>query len=814
MYKSLKLAGALLMALVLVACGGRTSDPAPSLTPSLSSGSRVLGVGSVALGEPHEIAFQSIDGALDYGDVTVSLPLVGTAVIEGQNGTFRYFRARVNVTNNTADDLSNLTLLGVALPGLPQLSDSLTFSPIITPRGAGGVTLPDEEDLIRSIKPTNSPNLNNSDEYEIFERDFVAYSLADVTSVDFIADADDVLTSAFGAEFTYESGSYFAFPYGFSAGDIAAGATEEIDLAFRIPTGSSVNSFTFTFLAVQNDTEIIVQAPDEVDLSNPPVDTNASGAEAAFTASPATPKALVYIGPGTRIISSDAAVSAEANKLANVLIAGGFTFGDNSFAETFLLDVTEDPIIFDGGDLNIAFDSTPADGIAGEAIPGADGTVRLIVTDDDGEPVENIPVTLDISFTSTTDETNPNFVPGDFSFTTVTVLTDGAGIAEFANIVLETAGEYELVFTSAGGAGVSANIEVRSGALDSISIPQATLDLYDGNEFGAGATLPAITVSAVDAFGNIKVVPPSATIVASLINANGATLNGDTEETISTPDDDGDPVSATFDDFVINETGQGYIIRFNAIIGGDTATVQTPAFDIGEGAAELVIIEQVATPNKAGEPLTGATPGQELAIQVLDDQGVGIPNRVVTATLNGPGDFISGGNTVDVATDANGIAAFTDLTISVLGNYDITFSVDGGGDLGVNEEITDTFEVVPGMPASLAFTTTPATAITTGDDITAVVEVEDMFGNLVPGVGVLVGRVAPNPLRVEVAGSTSPSSRTVITNASGEAVFTGANAISIVDADGEAAPGTITLRFTIPGVSGLELLSGEITITD
>ena len=88
-------------------------------------------------------------------------------------------------------------------------------------------------------------------------------------------------------------------------------------------------------------------------------------------------------------------------------------------------------------------------------------------------------------------------------------------------------------------------------------------------------------------------------------------------------------------------------------------------------SVELVITTQPATRATSGETLA-----QQPVVLVTDKDGNPVEGVLVTAKLTTGADTLSG--TTTVTTDANGIATFTDLVLSLPAHTDkLTFSSPG-----------------------------------------------------------------------------------------------------------------------------------------
>jgi hypothetical protein len=131
---------------------------------------------------------------------------------------------------------------------------------------------------------------------------------------------------------------------------------------------------------------------------------------------------------------------------------------------------------------------------------------------------------------------------------------------------------------------------------------------------------------------------------------------------------------------------------------------------------------------------SGATAGAAFTIQpaltIEDSAGKPVTTATAPVTLfielnsTSQGSVLLGTKTIKTV---NGVAIFNDLTINVAGTYRLTATSPG-----LTPILSDSFDVVPGAPAKLAFSVQPAWAMA-GNMLSKqpVVNVEDSNGNTV-----------------------------------------------------------------------------------
>ena len=333
-----------------------------------------------------------------------------------------------------------------------------------------------------------------------------------------------------------------------------------------------------------------------------------------------------------------------------------------------------------------------------------------------------------------------------FSFTagsTTSATTNAGGLATFSNLVTNTAGSgYTLTAASSGLGNVTSNsFTVNPATANKVVFVQQPTTTTAGN-----AINPAPTVQVEDTFGNA--VPGSGVTVT--MTANGFSFTGGSTTSANT----NAAGLATFSNLVTNTAGSGYTLT---AASSGLGTVNSNAFTVNPAAASKIVFVQQPTTTTAGNAISPAP-----TVQVEDTFGNAVADNGATVTMSvnsGPGGFT--GSTTSTTTNAGGLATFSNLVLNTSGSYTIKATSSGLGNVNSNS-----FTVNPATAVKVAFVQQP-TATTAGSAISPspTVQVEDTFGNAVPGSGVAV-TMSPNGFSLTGGSTTSAN-----TNAGGLATF-------------------------------------------
>jgi|GEM_PF-845083 len=315
--------------------------------------------------------------------------------------------------------------------------------------------------------------------------------------------------------------------------------------------------------------------------------------------------------------------------------------------------------------------------------------------------------------------------------------TDGEGVATFDDLVIETAGDYQLNF-SIDGEGLehvtTDDFTVEPADADSVAIVTEPADSTAGESLAGPPT-----VNVTDEFDNLV-----DGISVTVSEMSGYTFDNGTT-TIETVDG-----LATFDDLVI-ETAANYELEFSitdaedGVVEADDAA--SDVFTVEPADANSVDIDTQPADSTAGELIVGPP-----TVNVTDTFNNPIANKKVTATINGSATL---DGATEAATNSTGIAVFDQLSNTTADTYELSFALTENN--AVNS-ISDAFEITPAAPDRLAATNVTETAGIEGE---ITLTLTDEFSNQIPG----------ETISVSDDSNISNLAETAITNESGVAAF-------------------------------------------
>ncbi len=240
-----------------------------------------------------------------------------------------------------------------------------------------------------------------------------------------------------------------------------------------------------------------------------------------------------------------------------------------------------------------------------------------------------------------------------------------------------------------------------------------------------GATIaPPLQVFVADGLNNVVTTSTASVGLAFGANPGGATLGGTT--TVAA-------VSgvATFSNLTVSAAGNIYNL---AASSAGLASATSNTFNVVDPAAAIVLaFSAQPTATTAGSIVT---PNVAVAIRNSSNATVTSANNAITLSIaSGPAGATLGGTTT--VTAVNGIAAFTNLSITTSGAYTLKATASG-----LNNGTSASFAISPSVATKLAVTAQPTTMIA-GQVIATplVVQIQDQYGNLVT--------TASNPITVE-----------------------------------------------------------------
>lgn len=250
------------------------------------------------------------------------------------------------------------------------------------------------------------------------------------------------------------------------------------------------------------------------------------------------------------------------------------------------------------------------------------------------------------------------------------------------------------------------------------------------------AITPAVRVTVYDRSNNVYTAAPVAISVNLGNNPSGATLSGTT--TVNTVNG-----VATFSDLSLDRQGTGYTLVAS---GSGLLTDTSTAFSVQNPPDRLAFSVQ---------PVSSASGATLPAVRVVtqDSSGGTVTSPPVSVTLalenNPAGGTLSGTLT---ATTVNGIATFSNLSLDRAGTgYTLRAS-----STGLTGAVSSAFDITPGAPAALAFTSQPSST-TAGASLGSVsVAIRDAAGNLVTSASNTIAlALGANPGGGRLSGTTS-----------------------------------------------------------
>lgn len=283
---------------------------------------------------------------------------------------------------------------------------------------------------------------------------------------------------------------------------------------------------------------------------------------------------------------------------------------------------------------------------------------------------------------------------------------------------------------------------------------------------GSSITVTARVLRRVSGGAN---TPVSGRTVTLAVTSGGGTINGSTTATVTTQADG--TVSATW---ILGATAGTQTVR------ASVSATEFLDFTVTAIAQPSQLVLQTAPP---GSAQSGVILSPQPSIQLKDASGANVPQAgvPVSVTIETGGGTLAG--TTTVATNASGLAVFTDLSISgTIGNRTLRFSATLGSS-NVNV-LSGAIALAAGPASQIVLTTAPPANAPVGVPLAPPpgVQLRDAAGNDVSQAGV------PVTVAIETGGGTLAGTATVATNASGLATFPN---LTI-----NGTPGTRTLRFS------------------
>jgi hypothetical protein len=300
--------------------------------------------------------------------------------------------------------------------------------------------------------------------------------------------------------------------------------------------------------------------------------------------------------------------------------------------------------------------------------------------------------------------------PGGFAGGSATTATVSSGVASFANLVLNTAGNYTLGESATGGltGPVSTSFTITPAGRDHLAfgIQPATAT--------AGVAVPTVTVRVFDVFGNLATNDNGTQVTLSKASGPGGFAAGSMTTAIASSG------VATFSNLVLNTAGT-YTLGETGT-GGITGPDSSSFTVVPAAGANLVFLQQPS------QTAAGAAISPAVAVKIFDHFGNFASNdntdQVTLSVSTGPAAFAAGSTTT--VTAVNGIATFPNLVLNLAGSY--TLGEVGTG--GITGPDSSSFTIVPAGGDHLVFLQQPSNAAAGAPIGPAVtVKIFDRFGN-------------------------------------------------------------------------------------
>ncbi|MGC3960987.1 MAG: hypothetical protein QM813_24565 [Verrucomicrobiota bacterium] len=341
----------------------------------------------------------------------------------------------------------------------------------------------------------------------------------------------------------------------------------------------------------------------------------------------------------------------------------------NKWMGQFSGAVTSVPVFVGPSIAGQKFLQQPSDTVAGVIISPS---VTLLVTNSSGAGVAGIPVALSLASGSGT-------LNG-----TVTQLTDGSGVATFADLNMIEAGTKSLRALITGAAtNTSATFNIIPAAAS-----QLVINTQPSANAIAGIAFPAQPVVSIrDAYGNT--VSGTDVIVAS--QTAGGTLSQTPANSVSVAAVNG---VATFAGLNITNAGTSTLTFSSGVF----PTINSGNIAVAPGAAALITMQQ--QPSATAQ--VGVVFDTQPIVFVTDAFGNTVANNTIISasssvgTLQGP---------ATAAGTVAGVATFTGLYVTNTGNVTLTFAA------GVASANSSAIAVSAGPATTVAWTTQPGAVV-------------------------------------------------------------------------------------------------------
>jgi adhesin/invasin len=485
-------------------------------------------------------------------------------------------------------------------------------------------------------------------------------------------------------------------------------------------------------------------------------------------AAPSSGASVIFDGPAT--VNTDA---------SGIATAPAITANDTVGAVSVTASTTEAPspatfvLINVAGSANkLGFLQQPSDTAAGATITPP-VTVHLQDTFGNAVRMAGVPVTLQLNPVQAKLRTARAIEPQN---------TDSNGVATFAALKVELAGQYTLLASAPDIASVTSNPFIISAVTGTGSMITAAGGTPQSATIQAPFSQP-LQAAVRDAFGNplsgvtVTFSAPGAGASAILIAGSAVTNAGGLAMVTATAN---------------GVAGAYEVIASAAGVTGSATFLLTNT----PGTAGRIAFVQQPSNTQAGAPIS-----PPVVVRLADAANNALSGMVVTMSLSGG---VTLGGTVSATTNAAGEATFDDLHVNTTGAYQLT-AVSGS-----RSAISDPFQVSPAQ-ASHAISVYEGNGqiALTGSAFGAPLKarVQDLFGNPLPGIPVTF--TAPS----SGASLTFAGTTTVTTDAGGIAISPTMTANTIAGAYAATAttpnapsPASFTLTNAQPSANKLAFL--------
>src|SRR5262245_34172832 len=337
---------------------------------------------------------------------------------------------------------------------------------------------------------------------------------------------------------------------------------------------------------------------------------------------------------GTGVLTGGGATATDANGIAtfgavSVDLAGSKQLSATSGALTPATSAAF--TVSAAAAATVTFEVQPSDVVAGATITPA---VQVKVADAFGNGVAGESVSLALVGTGV--------LTGGGA-----TATDANGVATFSALSVDLAGSKQLSATSGAlTPATSASFAVSPAAPSTLAF-----DVQPSNVVAGVTMSPGVQVRVQDAFGNGVPLEP----VTLLLVGSGALSGGGATPT------DANGV-ATFSSLSVDLAGSKQL----SASGGPATPATSVSFDVSPAATSTLAFEVQPSDVLAGQVIMPA-----VQVRARDAFGNDVPSEMVSLSLTGTGTLSGGGAT---ATDGNGVAAFSSLSVDLPGSKQLLAS--------------------------------------------------------------------------------------------------------------------------------------------